>query len=117
MVLGGAFEGDVFQNALYENPYQDENNWIKIRLEGNQSNSYGIGARLEIELDENEQSRKIYKTVNSGGSFGCSPLRQEIGVGQSEQINIRITWPGLHAQQTLENMDVNQAIVIKEGVE
>jgi hypothetical protein len=36
--LGGAFEGDAYANALFENPYDGPNHWLKVRLIGQQSN-------------------------------------------------------------------------------
>ena len=91
--MGGAYRGDVFQNALYENPGFGHH-WITIRLVGRQSNRCAIGARIHLRVAEDGQPRSIYRHVNSGGTFGCNPLRQTIGVGKASRIDkLEIYWP------------------------
>ena len=92
-VMGGAFSGDIFQNALYENPGND-NNWVTFILEGSESNRAAIGTRLKLTVDDGTTTREIYGVVNSGGSFGANPLRAEIGVGHADRIRkLEIRWP------------------------
>ncbi len=43
-VIGGAFSGDVYPNALFENPGHG-NRWITLRLEGTTANRSAIGDR------------------------------------------------------------------------
>jgi hypothetical protein len=94
MVLGGAYEGDIFRNALFENPYQNTNNWITIQLKGTISNAASLGSRIKLTLQNNGKTRYIYRDLNSGESFGCSPLRAQIGLGTSELIK-QLRLPGL----------------------
>ncbi|MEO6759669.1 MAG: ASPIC/UnbV domain-containing protein, partial [Saprospiraceae bacterium] len=62
--------------------------------------------------------RMVYREVNSGGSFGCSPMRREIGLGRAAIIDeIKITWPASGTTQVLTNVQPNQLIHIKEGQE
>jgi hypothetical protein len=82
-VMGGAFEGDVFQNILYENPVGQENNWITIQLVGTQSNRSAIGARIVAIVNESGKRRRIFHTVGTGASFGGNSLLAEIGVGKA----------------------------------
>ena len=95
-VLGGAFPGDVFPNALFENP-GNGNGWIALRLEGTRANRSAIGARIRVKLSGPSGKRSVYRTVGSGGSFGASSLEQEIGLGCLEEgaaiEDIEITWP------------------------
>lgn len=113
---GGAFAGDAYFNSLYLNPAQNTNHWIYIDCRGTKSNRNAIGSRLEITFKDHGIERKVYRDVNSGGSFGCSPLRREIGVGSAEIIDkITITWAGSRTVQTFTNILPNQHIVITEG--
>ena len=48
-------------------------------------NRAAIGARVRVDVVENGRRRSIYRTVNSGGSFGANPLRQHIGVGSRDR--------------------------------
>ena len=60
----------------------------------------------------------VYRELNSGGSFGSSPFRREIGIGQATVIDeITINWPASGITQVLKNVQPNQLIKIKEGQE
>ncbi len=117
VIMGGSFEGDVYQNIFFENPIGQKNKWIILRLEGVQSNRKAIGARVEIEITEKGVTRKIYEMVSPGSSFGGNSLQLEIGLGQAEKIiSARIFWPLKDmAPQRLENLELNNVYTIKEG--
>jgi hypothetical protein len=115
--MGGAFAGDAFRNALFENPGFG-NHWIKIQLEGVQSNRSAIGAKIKIAIRDGEdgEQRSVYKWVNSGGSFGCNPLRQEIGLGNAAKIDaLEVYWPTTGKTQAFRDVAVDQLIQITEG--
>ena len=110
-VLGGAYEGDEYRNICFENPVS-KNNWIVIKLKGTDSNSSAIGALIELELDN---GRKIYHSINTGGSFGSNSLQAEIGLGKSNYIkNLKVKWPSLK-EQAFVNVNVNKKYQITEG--
>ena len=116
-VMGGALSGDVFQNALFENPGND-NNWITICLEGTISNRSAIGAKVKITIEMNDgSSKEIYNTINSGGSFGANSLQAEIGLGKAKRIiSLEVNWPdGQHNYIDYGSIPFNQVISIKEG--
>ena len=116
--LGGAYIGDAYQNSFFLNPGQGTNNWICIVLEGSASNRSAIGTRLKLSFKENNEQRTIYRDVNSGGSFGSSPLRREIGIGQAKIIDeIEIKWNGSGKTQRFRNIAPNQFVKIVEGSE
>ncbi|MEM1137029.1 MAG: CRTAC1 family protein [Bacteroidota bacterium] len=116
--MGGAFEGDIYQNTFYENPYmgsKDEKNWVAISLRGETSNRYGVGCRIILEVEEDGVLRKIFRDVTSGGSFGSSPLRQHIGLGNATEIKrLVIQWTHNNTQQ-FENLVVNKYYTITEN--
>ncbi len=92
--LGGANEGDLSPNALYENPGFGSR-WISLTLEGERANRPGIGARITITVDGPDGPRRIHRAAGTGGSFGANPLRQEIGLGRATRIeSLEIRWPG-----------------------
>ncbi|MFN0175076.1 MAG: FG-GAP-like repeat-containing protein [Saprospiraceae bacterium] len=116
--FGGVYRGDSYPNSLYVNPGQNSNNWIYLKLEGTQSNRAAIGAKITLKFRENGKQRMVYRELNSGGSFGCSPFRREIGIGQATVIDeITIRWPVSGITQVLKNVQPNQLIKIKEGQE
>ena len=113
--MGGFLPGDRYSNALFENPGFN-NHWITIKLIGKQSNSSAIGTLIRIEVQEEGKSQTIYKTVNSGGSFGANPLRQTVGLGKASQIQqLHIYWPTTGQTQTFSNLSVDQNIQIIES--
>ena len=83
--LGGAFPGDAFRNALLENPGFG-NHWIEVRLRARDGNTFGLGARIRVDVVDSGERRSIYRHVTSGGSFGGNPLVQAVGLGQATQI-------------------------------
>lgn len=115
--MGGAFPGDAFSDAVFENPGFG-NHWVVVRLNGRESNRAGIGARIRAEVTEDGKSRSIYKWVNSGGTFGGSPLRQHIGLGAATRIDrLEIYWPTTDLTQAFTDLEVDRMIVIVEGQE
>lgn len=113
--MGGAYPGDAYQNSFFLNPGQNTNNWISVELEGSKSNRLAIGSRIKVTFRENGVTRHVYKDVNSGGSFGASPLRQHIGIGQATAVDaIEITWNGSGVVQKIENIKPKQYVRIKE---
>ncbi len=115
MQFGGAWPGDKYGNALFENPGFD-NHWIRVRLSGVQSNRPGIGARIRCEIQEAGKRRSVYRHVNSGGSFGGNPLMQMIGLGTATQVDVlEVYWPTSDRLQTFRDVAVDQSILITEG--
>jgi len=113
--MGGAYPGDAFGNVLYENPGFG-NHWIKVRLVGVQSNRFGVGARVRIDIVEHGERRSIYTWVNTGGSFGANPLRKEIGLGQAERIELlEVYWPTSDQTQRFQDVAAGRVIQITEG--
>jgi hypothetical protein len=114
--LGGTYNGDSYPNSLYLNPGQNSNNWISLKLEGVKANKAAIGSHIKLTFTENGVTRSVYRDVNSGGSFGSSPLQQEIGIGQAKVITgIEIKWAGSQTVQQFKNIMPNQFLHITEG--
>jgi hypothetical protein len=116
LVVGGAVEADHFRNALFENPGHGRR-WIALGLEGVASNRPGIGARIRVVVrTPGGGERVIHKTVSSGGSFGASPLRQEIGLGDAAGIvRVEIRWPSGGRSQVLPGLAMDRHYRVREG--
>ena len=113
-VMGGAFQGDVFHNVLFENPGYGHR-WITLRLEGTASNRSAIGARIQVTVAEESTTRTIHRVVSTGGSFGASSLQQEIGLGAADAIQeITVRWPSGTTQQ-FTGVSMNQIVRLVEG--
>jgi len=113
--LGGFFPGDRYGNALFLNPGMGRN-WITLFLVGSRDNRFGVGARIKITIREQGVARQICTVVGTGGSFGSSSLRQEIGLGSAEQIeSLEVYWPAARQSQRWEKLPVNRAIELTQG--
>lgn len=90
-------------NTLWINDGND-NNWVKVDLEGIVSNKDGIGARVEIHGDWGVQIREI----RSGQSF--SPMQSLIahfGLGEADSIDqLVIKWPS-GIETVIDNPAIN----------
>ena len=113
--MGGAFPGDAFADALFENPGFG-NHWIEVVFEGRRTNRSAIGARVRVDVVENGSKRSIYRTVNSGGSFGSNPLRQHIGIGKASAVEtLEVFWPTTGLTQTFSGVAADQRYRVIEG--
>jgi len=90
--IGGFYPGDTFGNALFENPGND-NAHLTLELRGANANHFGVGARIAVTVREDGATRTIHALAGSGGSFGGSSLRQEIGLGRAAEIvAVTVDW-------------------------
>jgi hypothetical protein len=115
--MGGAYPVDKCVDALYENPGFD-NSYVSVELVGVESNRFGVGSRIRVDLATAEGTRSIYRWVNSGGSFGCNPLRQMIGLGKADRIErLEVYWPKSDLTQTFAEAPINSIVRVTEGTE
>jgi len=116
-VMGGAFSGDLYPNALFENPGYG-GHWITLRLEGVLANRSAIGARIQLTLTtEHGDRRQVHARVGTGGSFGSASLQQEIGLANSPRIDrLRVTWPGSGTVQTFDDVAGDRVYALREDL-
>ncbi len=115
LVAGGSFEGDTAHDVLFLNP-GNSNHWVTLSLDGDKSNRIAPGAEICVTVSTRNGDRKIYKTVSPGASFGCNPLRQEVGLGNATAIKqITIHWPASGIDQTIRDVAMDRFYKIKEG--
>ncbi|MCB1064946.1 MAG: CRTAC1 family protein [Verrucomicrobiae bacterium] len=114
--VGGAYPGDPYYDALFENPVENGNCWVSIRLKGTKSNSFGVGSRVRVVVpDGNDSERSIYQWMNSGSSFGANPLELHFGLADAKHVlRVEVFWPVTGKTQVIEKVNVNQRIEITE---
>ena len=117
-VMGGAYTGDVFANAVFLNPGHG-GHWITLRCVGTKSNRSAIGTRLTVTVEQPGGGRRaIHRTVGTGGSFGSSSLQQEIGLGDATRIvEVKLTWPASGKVQRFEGLELDHFYEIGEESE
>jgi len=105
--------GNSTNSLLMKNILSDNNNWIKIRLKGCESNSNGVGARIVV----NVGGKKIV-TYNSSNYLLTNEMSSvqpfHFGVGANGIIDsIEIYWIG-GTKTILKNTTVNQTIIVQD---
>ncbi len=100
-VLGGAYPGDTYPNALFEHP-GPAGAWVGLELEGSPANRAAIGARIALHLATPRGPRTLHRSVGATCSFGTSPLRLHIGLGDAHAIEaVEVQWPGSTRRERL----------------
>ncbi len=100
---------DIF---LWENKNLENNNWIKVKLQGTTSNRDGIGS--VIELSSNGQVQ--YRYTHCGEGFLAQNSASEfMGIGANTSIDyIKVKWlSGI--EDVISNPSINEQITIVEG--
>ena len=124
--LGGAFPYDSFGNALYLNPINDQkfgapigHRFLTLELRGTKANRSAVGARVSVQFTNNAGiQRTIHRVVSSGGSFGGSSFRLEMGLGNATKIDaVTISWPGEREPRIINGaeLELDHSYLIIEG--
>jgi tetratricopeptide (TPR) repeat protein len=98
-------------SLLLRNDGGNQNNWIKVRLQGTNSNKSGIGTKVEV------KSGTLWQKVEINGGSGYlsqSPPEVIFGLGNRNSVDVvRLLWPGGVLQSEI-NLPVNQTKLIHE---
>ncbi len=114
--MGGAVPSDAHPIRVFRNP-GNANHWINVRLRGVKTNRAAIDAKVKVVVEtQNHSEQAFYRQVNSGGSWGASPLAQEIGLGKAARIKtVEIYWPASKTTQVFKNVPMDEFIDIEES--
>jgi hypothetical protein len=99
------------KSKLFRNDLKNDNNWLKVSLNGNESTSRGLGARVKIVSAGNNLMREV-----DGGSSHISQNTSilHFGLGDLNKIDsLVVTWPG-GKKQILTEIPINEHINIIE---
>ena len=114
-VIGGAYPGDTYKSVLFENPGHG-NHWISLELRGIKSNASALGTRVRIRVETKNGVRDIFRKVGTVSSFGGSPFRLHVGLGDAIKIKeIEIQWSASRQLQPFENLPMDRFFKITEG--
>lgn len=97
---------------LWKNNSSSTNNWLKVKLEGTQSNRSGIGSLIEISVNGEIQYRY---TLCGEGYLAQNSAIEIFGVGSANIIDyIKVKWLS-GVEDVIYNIGVNQLVEITEG--
>lgn len=99
---------------LWRNLTTTSNNYLKVKLQGTDSNRDGVGSRIEISVNGEKQYRY---TLCGEGYLAQNSSSEFFGVGTATTIDyVKVTWlSGI--EDVLFNVPVNQTLEILEGSE
>ncbi len=98
-------------NIIYFNN-TNSNNWTKLQLKGVESNSNGIGARVELYGSWGKQIRDVQSGI---GFRHMGTMNVHFGIGAAEAIDsILIRWPSGKVDMIC-NPAINTPMIITEG--
>jgi hypothetical protein len=100
-------------NKLFRNGVDSTLHWLDVRLVGDISNSYGVGARVRIVAGGSAQIREITGSV---GYHSQGPLAAMFGLGTLTTVDtVEIRWP-VGVTQTLTGIACDQSLEVTEAV-
>jgi len=108
------FDENQGKGILFQNKTDTKNNWLKIRLEGVDSNRDAYGTMINVQTKKGTYRQSL---VSGQGYFSNNAKELYFGLGKINTIDlIEIKWPsGL--KQLFKNINPNQTMYITEGKE
>lgn len=99
---------------LYRNDLEEKGNWLKVALEGVKAESYGLGSKVELQVN----NKLLIREIDGGsGHNSQSSTIAHFGLGDAEEVeSVTVKWLGGKVQ-TLNNVKANQSITIRENEE
>ena len=109
IVVSNSSNEDLF---LWKNLTTTTNNWLKVKLQGVTSNRQGVGSRIEISVNGQEQYRY---TLCGEGYLGQNSGSEFFGLSSNLVVDyVKVTWlSGI--EDVLYDVPVNQTLNIVEG--
>lgn len=96
----------IFKNNAHE---LNQNNYLKVKLNGPENNTNGIGAK--VELTTNSGKTFMREAYNTRGFHSTVDPILHFGLGNYSEIDLTINWPNQKTQH-LSNVDVNQTVTV-----
>lgn len=97
---------------LWKNNSPSTNNWLKVKLEGTESNRNGIGSLIEISINGVKQYRY---TLCGEGYLSQNSSSEFFGLGSATVVDyVKVKWLS-GVEDIIYNVGVNEQILIVEG--
>ena len=97
---------------MWKNESDTDNNWIKVKLEGTESNRQGIGSFIELSVNGEKQYNY---TLCGEGYLGQNSSYEFFGIGEATQIDyLKVQWlSGI--EDVIMNPEINTSHTVVEG--
>lgn len=104
-VLHNHFKNPIV--ALLNRAAPASNRWIRLRLRGEASNRFGVGARVVV-------NKKHHELACGMGYLSANPLEVHAGLGAAEKADVEVRWPSGQVDR-YEALDANRIWTLREG--
>jgi enediyne biosynthesis protein E4 len=97
--------------SLLRNDVTGGNHWLKLKLEGVQSNRSAIGARVTLHYGGSVQAQEVQ---SQSSYLSVNDRRLHFGLGSATTADVEVRWP-LGAIEKFAGVAADQLIYVKEG--
>ena len=97
--------------SLLRNDITGDNHWLKVLLEGTQSNRSAIGARVVVEYGGRKQAQAV---LAQSSYLSVNDRRLHFGLGAETKASLEIHWPSGAAERIVE-VAADRLVVVREG--
>ncbi len=97
--------------SLLRNDAPAANHWIKVRLEGVQSNRSAIGSRVLVRYSGKVQAQSV---VSQSSFLSSNDPRLHFGLGAATTADVEVHWP-TGKMESFPHITANQLVTIREG--
>ena len=98
--------------SLLRNDAPSGNHWIKLRLEGVQSNRSAIGSRVLVRYAGRVQAQCV---LSQSSFLSANDPRLHFGLGSASTVDVEIYWP-TGKMESHPRLAADQLVTIREGV-
>ena len=107
----GTRDGEPGTARLFINTSENRHNWLRVLLNGTDSNRFGIGAKVVVTAGRVKQFREMGA---SQSHMSSSVVPVHFGLGEAETVDlVEVYWPSGKTQR-IENVSVNQELTVVE---
>lgn len=97
--------------SLLRNDVSSGGHWLKVKLQGVQSNRSAIGARATVICGDRKQSQEV---LAQSSYLSVNDRRLHFGLGPATEAAIEVRWPTGKLER-IDHLDVNVLVEITEG--
>lgn len=97
--------------SLLRNEYRGSNGWIKVKLEGTESNRTALGASVRVTSGGRTQAQAV---LSQASYYSHDDLRLHFGLGSHKRAErIEVHWPNGQVD-AIDNVEGRQIVALKE---
>ncbi len=97
--------------SLLRNDLEGGAHWLKVKLEGVQSNRSAIGARVTAHYGGKIQAQEV---LSQSSFYSASDRRLHFGLGPATSADLEVRWPN-GRRERIANVPAGRLVVIREG--